>query len=136
MDNCDKLSERFREIENKKGLLVLIEANAGYYNIKRDRNVDADSTSRTFMSLMAAIANIVASICIARACLKNLGLKNAADVLTAVALIVILEWFAVAIWILGMEYDDIVREKESRNQTNQGTNKQNNKSGVKLEEIN
>lgn len=135
MSDCGELSERFREIENKKGLLILIEANVGYYDVKRERGVGANSTSRTFMSLMAAIANIVASICIARACLRNLGFKNAADVLTAVALIVILEWFAVAIWILGMEYDDIIREKESKSKTNNWLNKKSKKSGVKLEEL-
>lgn len=135
MSSYNMLSERFSELENKKGLLILIEANAGYYNVKRDRNVDTDSTSRTFMTLMAAIANIVVSICVAQVCMRNMGFKNAADVLIAVALIVICEWFAVALWILGMEYDDITRARESRKQTSKRTNRQRGKSGVKIEEL-
>lgn len=136
MSNSSDLSERFRKLENKKGLLVLIEADAGFYNIKRERDIGADSTSRTFMSLMAAIANIVVSLCVARACLINLGLKNAADVLAIVAIIVILEWFATAIWILGMEYEDIIRERESRNKTNKWINRPNKKSEVTIEQLN
>lgn len=134
-ENSD-LSERFRELENKRGLLTLVEADAGFYNIKKERDIGADSTARTVMSLMTAIANIVVSICVARACLINLGLQNAADVLAIVAIIVLLEWFAVALWILRMEYDDIVRERESRIKTNKWASRPNKKSQVTIEELN
>lgn len=136
MSEYKTLADRFKEIENKSGVMALMEADEGYYYIKRERNANTNSAMRTFLALMTAIANIVASLYMARACLIKLGLKNAGDILSVIALIVIFEWIALAVVILGMEYDDVIRAKEMNDPRKQQRHNNNKKSGVKLEEVN
>lgn len=136
MSKDKTLAERFKEIQNKSGVLALIEADEEYYYVKRKRNVDTNSIVRTFLALMTAIANIVASLYMARYCLIRLGFKNAGDILSVIALVVIFEWIALAIVILDMEYNDVVRAKEMNGPKEQEKHRNNKKSGVKLEEVN